>query len=562
MADNILEFTPITYTPNMNGPAWPDNSRKVIEVTPARLPTEEPKSNKKKGDKKKQWDYDPTISMPWPGTELVFGSDRFGTPKNPFGLPTGPFNDNLRVPRVGMPVPAGTRIAEDRPPEEPKDNRNWFQRLFGPDPSELEAERNGLRWHWALEHRFMPPGSKWNETVWNGVDRENAWLAKMLQQQKLADLGKGNGSMMSPIAKQRELSRISGQYDKLVSEYLKGNWDDPERAYQDFLTEAERLRKQYAEQGGAYEDLRLPPPVAGGRSGFTTQARPAKLREQYNFAKSVNRELSSWLDVDPKTGKRKIDDPKFVQEKKVYLDSVYERILKHIKDSSNAMADEEKQRLQILVLPDNAMDEVIKEVKGYQAALRGIMSSAAAKEWSQNNKGKVNEVIKALGFDPSSDKISLGQQLATLGGIIVASLSKNNELPHDVATNLQAAKDKFDTYMKNMMLSATVAPHIVANVTAILGNTIADEYNDQARVAGRDKADYLDSLKDISGSIPRDAMPLSELIKHSDYVWPSLNTVSDAKISTQAESEGENNPADAYANVPGVSSTVDYSRYK
>jgi ribosomal protein L12E/L44/L45/RPP1/RPP2 len=272
--------------------------------------------------------------------------------------------------------------------------------------------------------------------------------------------------------------------------------------------------------------------------------------------------LSSWLDVDPKTGKRKIDDPKFVQEKKVYLDSVYERILKHIKDSSNAMADEEKQRLQILVLPDNAMDEVIKEVKGYQAALRGIMSSAAAKEWSQNNKGKVNEVIKALGFDPSSDKTSLGQQLATLGGIIVSSLSKNNELPHDVATNLQAAKDKFDTYMKNMMLSATVAPHIVANVTAILGNTIADEYNDQARVAGRDRADYLDSLKDISGSIPRDAMPLSELIKHSDYVWPSLNTVSDAKISSQAESEGENSPADAYADVPGVSSTVDYSRYK
>lgn len=561
MADNILEFTPMTYTPNMNGPAWPDNSRKVIEITPVKLPTEEPKSNKKKTSKKKQWDFDPTVSMPWPGTELVFGSDRFGAPKNPFGLPTGPFNDNLRVPRVGMPVPANTRIAEDRPPEEPKDNRNWFQRLFGPDPSELEAERNDLRWHWALEHRFMPPGSKWNETVWNGVDRENAWLARMLQQQRAAELGKG-ASNMSPIAKQRELSRISGQYDKLVAEYLKGNWDDPERAYQDFLTEAERLRKQYAEQGGAYEDLRLPPPVAGGRSGFTTQSRPAKLREQYNFAKSVNRELSSWLDVDPKTGKRKIDDPKFVQEKKVYLDSVYERILKHIKDSSNAMADEEKQRLQILVLPDNAMDEVIKEVKGYQAALRGIMSSAAAKEWSQNNKGKVNEVIKALGFDPSSDKTSLGQQLATLGGIIVSSLSKNNELPHDVATNLQAAKDKFDTYMKNMMLSATVAPHIVANVTAILGNTIADEYNDQARVAGRDKADYLDSLKDISGSIPRDAMPLSELIKHSNYISPTLNTVGDAKISSQAESEGENNPADTYADVPGIGSTIDYGRYK
>lgn len=559
MADNLIEYTPLTYTPNMTGPAWPDNARKVVEMTPYELPVEKQKSDKNKTSKKKRWEYDPTVSIPWPGTELEFGRDRLAQARRVAALPTGPFEDNLMVPRVGMPVPSNTRIAEDRPTDQPRDNRNWFQRLFGPDQSELEAERNGLRWHWALEHRFMPPGSRWNETVWNGVDRENTWLAELLQQQKLAS---GNGSNMSPIAKQRELSRISGQYDKLVSEYLKGNWDDPERAYQDFLAEAERLRKQYAEQGGAYEDLRLPPPVAGGRSGFTTQSRPAKLREQYNFAKSVNKELASWLDVDPKTGKRKIDNPKFVQEKKFYLDSVYERILKHIKDSSNAMADEEKQRLQILVLPDNAMDEVIKEVKGYQAALRGIMSSAAAKEWSQNNKGKVNEVIKALGFEPSGDKTSLGQQLATLGGIIVASLSKNNELPHDVATNLQAAKDKFDTYMKNMMLSATVAPHIVANITALLGNTLADEYNDQARVAGRDKADYLDTLKDISGSIPRDAMPLSELIKHSDYRWPSLNTVSNAKISTQAESKGETAPVEQYADVSGVGSTIDYERYK
>lgn len=559
MADNLIEYTPLTYTPNMTGPAWPDNARKVVEMTPYELPVEKQKSDKNKTSKKKRWEYDPTVSIPWPGTELEFGRDRLAQARRVAALPTGPFEDNLMVPRVGMPVPSNTRIAEDRPTDQPRDNRNWFQRLFGPDQSELEAERNGLRWHWALEHRFMPPGSRWNETVWNGVDRENTWLAELLQQQKLAS---GNGSNMSPIAKQRELSRISGQYDKLVSEYLKGNWDDPERAYQDFLAEAERLRKQYAEQGGAYEDLRLPPPVAGGRSGFTTQSRPAKLREQYNFAKSVNKELASWLDVDPKTGKRKIDNPKFVQEKKFYLDSVYERILKHIKDSSNAMADEEKQRLQILVLPDNAMDEVIKEVKGYQAALRGIMSSAAAKEWSQNNKGKVNEVIKALGFEPSGDKTSLGQQLATLGGIIVASLSKNNELPHDVATNLQAAKDKFDTYMKNMMLSATVAPHIVANITALLGNTLADEYNDQARVADRDKADYLDTLKDISGSIPRDAMPLSELIKHSDYRWPSLNTVSNAKISTQAESKGETAPVEQYADVSGVGSTIDYERYK
>lgn len=549
MADNIVEYTPIQVMPNMSGPAWPDNSRKAIEMS--LLPVEEGPKEKKKSNKKKKdrWDYDPTMfAIPQPGSGLMFGSDRLGAPRNPFELPIGPFEDNLRVPRVGMPVPAGTRIAEDRPEPKEEHSRNWFQRLFGPDESELEAERNGMRWHWALEHRFMPPGSKWNETVWQGVDRENAWLAKMLQQQKMN--GPGNGSNLSPIAKQRELSRISGQYDKLVAEYLKGNWDDPERAYKDFLVEAERLRKQYAEQGGAYEDLRLPPPVAGNRTGFTTQSKSYDLRKQYTFAERVNKELASWLELD-ETGKRKIDNPDFIREKKVYLDSVYERVLKHIKESSNAMADEEKQRLQILVLPDNAMDEVIKEVQGFQNALRGIMSSASAKDWSQNNKGKVNEVIQAMGFDPSKDKVTLGNQLATLGGVIVSSLARNDELPHDVATDLNAAKTKFDTYMKNMMLSATVAPHIVANITALLANTVADEYNSQAFVAGRGDADHLKPLADISEQIPRDAMPLSELIKHSNYVWPSLAKDPKGKLSSQAESEGETEPAGT-AVVPGI----------
>jgi hypothetical protein len=281
------------------------------------------------------------------------------------------------------------------------------------------------------------------------------------------------------------------------------------------------------------------------------------LREQYNFAKDVNEELSSWLQTDPKTGKRKIDDPTFVKEKKVYLDSVYERLLKHIKDSSNTMADEEKQRLQILVLPDNAMDEVIKEVRGFQAALRGIMSSASAKDWSQNNKGKVNAVIQAMGFDPSKDKATLGNQLATLGGVLVSSFARNDELPHDVATALEAAKTKFDTYMKNMMLSASVAPHIVANISALLGNSVADIYNDQAMVAGRAKSDYLNSMQDISGQIPRDAMPLSELIMHSNYTWPSLAPDPKGKVSTAPQSEGENNPYEPAQESSGTVKFID-----
>lgn len=527
----------------------PDNTRVALEIPldipRIGLPTQPSDSTNRKRDNAKNGRGVQLFSM-LPLEMTMSQPERSNENRGSFKEPTLPLRAPSRATHEAGYVPM--------PSEEPADNRNWFQKLIAPSEDELEAARNGMRWHWALEHRFMPPGSKWNETVWNGVDRENAWLAQLLRQ-KAAE--SGNGLTMSPIAKQRELSRISGQYDKLVAEYLKGNWDDPERAYADFLQEAERLRKQYAQQGGAYDDLRLPPPVAGSRSGFTTQSRPLKLREQYNFAKDVNEELSSWLQKDPKTGKRKIDDPTFVKEKKVYLDSVYERLLKHIKDSSNTMADEEKQRLQILVLPDNAMDEVIKEVQGFQAALRGIMSSASAKDWSQNNKGKVNAVIKAMGFNPSKDKATLGNQLATLGGVLVSSFARNDELPHDVATALEAAKTKFDTYMKNMMLSASVAPHIVANISALLGNSVADIYNDQAMVAGRAKSDYLNSMQDISGQIPRDAMPLSELIMHSNYTWPSLAKDPKGKASTAPQSDGENNPYEPAQDSSGTVKFID-----
>lgn len=427
----------------------------------------------------------------------------------------------------------------------------WFSRMIRPDESELEAARNGLRWNWALEHRFMPPGSKWNETVWQGADRENRWLANMLKQRN-GGLDVGIPTAATVRAREQARRAVMDQYNKTLAEYMKGHWDDPERAYADFKKEVERLREQYRKAGEAYgvefdpEDLRLPPPVSGSRSGFTTQSRPSKLREQYNYGKSVLDELSTWLQPDEKNPDiRKIDNPDFVKSKKAYLDSVYERILKHIKDSSNTMADQEKQRLQILVLPDDAYDEVVLAVKDYQDALAGIMSSASAKEWSENGKGKVNAIIEAANFDPSkSDKATLGEQLAALGGVTVSSLSKKDELPQDVASNLNAAKSQFDTYMKNMMLSASVAPHIVAQLSKILGDTIVKEYNSQAFVSGRSDADSLSEFEDISDQIPTDAMPMSTLIKRPKYVWaPRAKKPGDIPTTSNPASKGEQKPA-------------------
>lgn len=422
----------------------------------------------------------------------------------------------------------------------------FLSKLIAPSEDELEAARNGMRWHWALENRWMLPGSKWNETVWDGVDRENAYLKSLLRQSTGTGdkLDVGMPTAATIRAREQLRGKVMDQYNKALSEYMKGHWDDPQRAYDQFKSEVERLREQYRKAGAEYgaefdpEDLRIPPPIAAPRSAFTTQAKPFTLAKQWDYAKSVNDKLGEWI----RTGK--INDPKFMgsSEAQTYLDSVYETLIKYIKESANAMADAEKQRLQILVLPDNAHAEVVGAIRDFQKALAGVMSSASAKEWSQNNRGKVNELLKDFNFNPEeTDKEGLAAMIEGGMGTLMKALANKDELPHDVATDLEAIKEQFDVYMKNMMLAANVAPHLVANMAKNLADFNANAYNDQAFRAGRARADFLDTIEDLTNKIPRDAMPMSELIKRPKFIWPSLNKRGKAKASANPQTGDEGN---------------------
>lgn len=406
--------------------------------------------------------------------------------------------------------------------------------------SELAAAQRGQRWHWHNENSFMPPGSEWNKTVWQGADRENQMLNQLLK--------RSGSTIMSPIAQTRVRQQIQSQYDKLVAEYLKGNWDDPARAYEDFSKEAARLREEFAKAGFDPEQLRMPPPVAGSRSDFTTKVGPSKLLKQWSYANDVVNEIKGWIDSG------KINDKKFMgsQLTAKYLDDTYETLTKYFKESGNAMADEEKKRLQILVLPEEAYDKVVETVKAYQKALAQVMSSASAKDWSQNNRGKVNEIVEAFGFDPDNlDKESLGEQMAALAGIIFSALAKNDELPHDVATDLQALNKQYDIYMANMMLAANVGVEFVTKAAARLGNVNTHAYNEQAFKAGRAKADFLDDIEDITDKIPKYANVVSRLLDPPQFIAPSLAKKPKSRVSTNPESVGENEPANT-TSVPGV----------
>lgn len=404
----------------------------------------------------------------------------------------------------------------------------FLSNLIKPPEGELEAARNGMRWHWALQNRWMLPGSKWNETVWNGVDRENQYIAQLLKQKKGEDLNLGIPTAAEIRAREMYRGKVMDQYNKALAEYMKGHYDDPERAYEDFKKEVERLRGQYAKAGEVYgmdafdpEDLRIPPPIAAPRNAGATAPKMFDLSKERDFAAGVVDELKSWI------ADGRINDREFMQGQQAaaYLDSVYERLMKAIKASSNTMADAEKQRMQILLLPDDALAMVQDAILDYQDKLAMAMASSSAKEWSQNNRGKVNEIINDLGFNPKSmDKASLASAMEALGGTLTKAMSSKDELPHDVATDVQALKEQFDTYMKNMMLAANVAPHIVANMAANVGKFNSAIYNNQAFRAGRMGADYLKPIEDISAVIPKNAMPIDRLLKNPPkFIAPTLN---------------------------------------
>lgn len=490
-----------------------------------------------------------SINPPQPGEENEFDLRRYGISNG-----TGKGYDGSFVEPTTEEQPAPVKEADGLLPRRTIDGgspartkESFLSRLIAPSEDELEAARNGMRWHWALENRWMLPGSKWNETVWNGVDRENQYLRSLLNQSTGANPNKLDVGMPTAAtirARENLRGRIMSQYDKALAEYMKGHWDDPERAYNDFKAEVERLREQYRKAGTEYggefdpEDLRLPPPIAAPRNAFTTQGKPSTLAKQWNYAKSVNDTLGEWI----RSGK--INDPNFMgsSEAQAYLDSVYETLIKYIKESANAMADAEKQRLQILVLPDNAHDEVVGAVQDFQKALAGVMSSASAKDWSQNNRGKVNEILKDFGFNAEeADKEGLAAMVEGGMGTLMKALADKDELPHDVATDLEAIKTQFDTYMKNMMLAANVAPHLVASMAKTLADFNAAAYNDQAFRAGRDRADFLDDIEDLTDKIPRDAMPMSELIERPKYIWPSLNKRGKAKTTANPQTGEEGN---------------------
>ena len=102
-------------------------------------------------------------------------------------------------------------------------NETFLSKTIRPYEDELEAARNGMRWHWALQNRMMLPGSKWNETVWNGVDRENQYLASLARAQSAQ--AKNLKDVTQPVANASEKANMLNMWKTFLADIKNGNFD-------------------------------------------------------------------------------------------------------------------------------------------------------------------------------------------------------------------------------------------------------------------------------------------------------------------------------------------------
>lgn len=297
-------------------------------------------------------------------------------------------------------------------------DRNAFGRFLQPRQDELDAADNGSRWRNALQNDALIPGTAYANQVMQAAQIEGRGQSTPAQNDRAKELMRR--SLMS-------------QYDKLVTDFNNGRWNDNPEGKDAAYQEGARIRENYAASGFDPNDLRAMP------------------RQSASTANIANKQLTDLADA--------ISDTEFLGEEmqkakasntpmdRRVLDKVTQRLAAQLGGDSKSMADAEKQRIQMLYLTPEDQNKVYTVARGYRNVLNSIMASGADKKWSANWKDKLAEVQN----DFENDRPALA-----IAGLVPLLKSNADQLPTDLQSDLAAAQAQYDTYMSNMILAAQV----------------------------------------------------------------------------------------------------------
>lgn len=351
---------------------------------------------------------------------------------------------------------------------------NWFTNMLrsagnavgnamAPEQAELDAAANNRRWNYALEHRFLPPGSKFAQQVMQGAAIEN----------------KQKPQLQQSIASERYRTGLFGMWRDFINKVRAGNYDEFGGTSEGAREWATRFKQQFDDTyGPGSSDMLMPLPEVLGDRKELARKQVFDIKEGLNYTTNILNNINNWM------ADNSWSDPIKQGMIKNYLDKTAQSLAARLGGDSKSMADAEKVRIQILSLPDESMKMVHEEVKNFREFLTSVMNYGRSKGWSQNIIGKINRgkegLDQALKADNKGNVSTLvGEALSTIGDIVPSLTPAERELAVGLQQALDAGIEAHKQYMYNMTLAADVDPAFVYQLAELLHEQYATQFNNE-----------------------------------------------------------------------------------
>ena len=398
--------------------------------------------------------------------------------------PSAPKADNVVPFGSGDPLPAYTL-----PTVEPQPREDFTADWQQPQPEQTQEPITDP--HRTVLQALMgwddvPFGKRWTHFTQHGFTGMHGdafdELMTLVNSEKGNGVGSGSTYGQELRAKEQHRRSMLDQWNKLLSEWNSGRYASGD-AYtvNEFFTEADRLRQEYANTGYNPNELRRPSINAGGfQQGFQKdiQADRGKLDWIGGWLNDIQQNVAqnpNWLDSN---------------QAQLYFDKLSEYTILNMAQSRGAIADAEKIRAQVEAMPradrlvyDKFMKmffntNTVAQVNALANA--GNRDAMAFLEDMDNFIGLTDEGDSSFGSFDKQGNVRISEKAnhwlnAAMMGLGRLQGQKNNPIDIDSAvTSYKNARDAFQEYV---MQNANVDRQMVWDSAIGQYNIYKDMYN-------------------------------------------------------------------------------------
>ena len=382
--------------------------------------------------------------------------------------PSAPKADNVVPFGSGDPLPAYTL-----PTVEPQPREDFTADWQQPQPEQTQEPITDP--HRTVLQALMgwddvPFGKRWTHFTQHGFTGMHGdafdELMTLVNSEKGNGVGSGSTYGQELRAKEQHRRSMLDQWNKLLSEWNSGKYASGD-AYtvNEFFTEADRLRQEYANTGYNPNELRRPSINAGGfQQGFQKdlQADRGKLDWSGGWLNDIQQNVAhnpNWLDSN---------------QAQLYFDKLSEYTILNMAQSRGAIADAEKIRAQVEAMPradrlvyDKFMKmffntNTVAQVNALANA--GNRDAMAFLEDMDNFIGLTDEGDSSFGSFDKQGNVQISEKAnhwlnAAMMGLGRLQGQENN--PIDIDTAVTSYKNARDAFQEYVMQNANVDRQMV-----------------------------------------------------------------------------------------------------